>query len=126
MKKIEKRNNFREYGFTADFKGEITFIDHKNFMIGFTSHNIGIIARMWDINGKCYSIDGEYYEPKFNLVSIKWYEKEENYPCLMFNMRGKHLFVLNSKEDWDSAFESASNYRLATKDEIESLIVEEK
>ena len=117
MKKI---NNFEGYGFKADFRGEI-LREVNNMFIGYIIQDGCIFPAMWAKNG----IEESIRHSEFNLTPIKkeWYEREENFPCIMFNEKTKYFFVLNNISAWISCFKNASSYRPATQEEINSLII---
>ena len=124
MEENNKKNNFEEYGFTADFKGEIFFEDNARLLIGKLDDNT---ACFWDsINGHCFEIYTNKRVSMYDLTPIEkeWYEKEENFPCVIFNKKTKMLCVINNIFDWNSSFENTSKYRPATKEDLLSLLVE--
>jgi|FLOH01.1.fsa_nt_gi hypothetical protein len=118
-------NNFQDYGFAADFEGMISFIDHRDFRIGYTNNEIGIIARMWNKYGDCFSIDGDKISTEFNLTPIKkeWHEQRPlKFPFAVsdtFNIRLVHGYD-------DLALAIDSGYDKATKEEVMSVYFDEE
>ena len=73
----------------------------------------------WDTNGKCFDTMGEPLGDKHSLTPIKspWY-KDENliFPCVVMFLDGHH-----HPEILYERAKNMSNYRLATKAEVDSL-----
>lgn len=86
----------------------------------------------WNFDGKCHQGNG-YFINEWNLTQIKkeWYEDETNFPALLIKNYGTE-----EKPDYDyGLIMNASSYivqveengwRLATKEEVESLYYEGK
>ena len=131
-----KLNNFEQYGFTADFEGEI-LKEIKGFYIGYIILNDEeIYSARWNQYGvevECI-LDDDY---KYCLTPIhkEWYKKEDNFPVMIVwenKYYGKDGWFIASSI-FNNKFIDAngeiigqiSEFRLGTKEEIESLILKE-
>ncbi len=128
----KKKNNFEEYGFIGDFEGKIYFEDSAGLLLGKVNED----SYYWDcVNGKCFSIYNNKSVAKYNLTPIKkkWYEIEENFPCLVVAECGdyKDTFVaieFNKEADtlnysyigWNSKI-----CRPATNEEVDALKIKQ-
>ncbi len=125
----KKKNNFEDYGFSGDFEGEI-LKEFDKYFIGYI-YDFGIVrpAKWFKKNGSCETRSAYDITP----IKKKWYEIEENFPCLVVAESGdyKDTFVaikFNKGADtlnysdigWDSKF-----CRPATNEEIEALKVKQ-
>ena len=128
---ISFKNNFKDYGFEADFEGEILkeFKDMGGF-IGYVKHQGQIIENLWWGNGK------NRFKEEYNLKPIKkeWYENPDNFPCLVI-YEGKEIklmgyYVESSKYRKEPClltadglvYHSLSKCRLATEEEALKLV----
>ena len=66
MEKAEKRNNFREYNFTADFEGEI-IKEVSGYFIGYIIQDNQKYSAKWAKNG----VEEKIRHSGFNLTPIK-------------------------------------------------------
>lgn len=133
LKQKEKpKNNFKEYGFEADFEGEILGVRHGYMLGWFREPNGKIFHGMWDENGynKCSSVGNAIYDT-IKPIKKEWFENPDNFPCMLYkNSTNKlHLAYLYNETEKNLKFESFSDaiykYRPATKEEVLSLLVKE-
>lgn len=124
-KKMEEpkqiKNNFKDYGFEADFEGEI-LKELDNYLIGYVKHNYNIKSVIW--YKRSGSLTNDYsLGSDFNLKPIKkeWYENPDNFPCVMYSNLTHSFFIVDRIED----FILDKKYRLATKEEVLKLVVNE-
>ena len=140
-----KLNNFKEYGFTADFDGEIKFIDSFGHHFGICSwSNEMPTATMEDqpvfwINGECHLILKETIKkiPSRNLTPIKkeWYKNAESmfklviYQDVLYTLSRWYRDTSNVELiDINKAITKTVNVkdvRPATQEEILSLLIKE-
>ena len=128
-------NNFKDYGFEADFEGHIYERD-RTYLLGKVRLDCDIKLFRWNYQtGICRE------DEKYNLKPIKkeWYENADNFPCLVVNNNKKILYVNKyqyTKEintHWAIYQERGENiyslnleyHRPATKEEVLSLLVKE-
>ena len=117
-------NNFKEYGFEADFEGKILG-SHKGYLFGWIKYldSLGIVT----IDAMKWNEDGFSYYNNYNLTPIKkeWYE-ELKYPCILFN--GKRFRTMNKPFKKQKSLDRLidEGYRLPTKEEILSLYYADK
>lgn len=122
--KEQPKNNFEEYGFTGDFEGEILKqIDDEFF--GWVKDKKDPIfnnVMTWNDKGNAYVNNGVTIH-EYNLTPIKkqWYEKEENFPCLVIDKQN-HNEIRVVKENRGFNWEV---FRPATKEEVLNLIADE-
>jgi hypothetical protein len=115
-------NNFKEYGFEADFEGEILGERH-GFYIGFVTGDMLVFkSMMWAKSGKT----AQNIENRFNLTPIKkeWYEVESNFPRLIVcDVDDKKYYntIHTAQQYRDQVFNGGN--RLATNEEIDKLKV---
>ena len=85
IEEVKKINNFEEFGFTADFEGEIlkkiddTDYEKELYLGYFISKFFGeIISATWDKEGYCFQ-DKSMGRYGYNLTPIKkeWYEENK-------------------------------------------------
>jgi hypothetical protein len=117
----EKMNNFQDFGFTADFEGEIYYKSHnKSFGMDCYFGLVGNEPKFWDSEGNCYSGYNGTLCNEYNLTPIKkeWYEQRPlKFPFAVsdtFNIRLVHGYD-------DLALAIDSGYDKATKEEVMSL-----
>jgi len=94
----ETKNNFKDYGFTADFDGEITGVSDEGEFIGFvymlnnSIHKNGTKAvNIWNKDGK-----SQYQSSSTNLTPIP---KEPKYPIFKKNQKGE-IFRFDGREGY--------------------------
>lgn len=119
-----KINNFKDYGFEANFEGEI-LKEVGDYYIGYFRKYGVVTSAKWGEDGLIFK-DQSYFK-EYNLTPIKkeWYEYEENFPA--FIIHGKKDYI-SQVMSWDSEFDEfklnnhstikRKNSRLATKEEI--------
>ena len=125
---IKPKNNFKEYGFEADFEGEICFENLNGFYIGYINKPIGKLFKQWRKNdGGCFCIEG-YYDRQYDLKPIKkeWYENPDNFPCIA-TKDGKNFAVIESIDCLKRVciYQYIVDFRPATKEEVLDLLVKE-
>lgn len=118
-------NNFEEYGFEADFEGEILFRGKCGYVYGRIKNK----AYLWNKKGKCFKIEGwnNLITTKYDLTPIKkaWYEDESNFPCIIgYNCDGKkdRFSVVDSLVEFEDI---TCNKWLATEEEVMKLVIKE-
>jgi len=98
--KMDKQvtNNFKDYGFTADFDGEITGVSDEGEFIGFVYmlnngiHKNGTKAvNIWNKDGK-----SQYQSPSTDITPIP---KEPKYPIFKKNPKGE-IFRFDGREGY--------------------------
>lgn len=131
-------NNFKDYGFEADFEGEILkeVKDCRNqkYYIGYSidiREGLGYpYPKAWLSSGACIDDDNNIVED-FSLKPIKkeWYENPNNFPCLIRQINCVYdesieddFLILRNIEDYNKF---GGDYRHATKEEVLSLLVKE-
>lgn len=91
-------NNFEEYGFTADFEGEILKEGNNGHLnqiySGYIKTKTETIIAMWNNNGF------DIFSSGYNLTPIKkeWYEDEDNFPRIVVCEKvceGNGLYVVS-------------------------------
>lgn len=121
-----EENSFNKFGFeTPDFEGEI-LKEVEGCLIGWHRHKGSIISCSWNTKGICYSTMN--YKDDYNLTPLKvnWWEKDENFPCLMVRLKdGIKKFGVFKNKNHVLALHPKDGWRLATKEEILTLLVEE-
>lgn len=121
-------NNFKDYGFEADFEGEICFQDDDfNIFFGFIVEDGKKLARSWNK----YGVSGMSYEYDLTPIKKPWYENPVNFPCLVY-MEDKrdeedkgYYTVLGNMNSYKSEFLIANIIRPATEEEALALLVKE-
>ena len=133
-------NNFKDYGFEADFEGEICF-QSESYYIGYIVDNGKKLPRYWNKNLTCFNPLTTNFEcaeltndnHKYNLKPIKkeWYKNPDNFPCLVY-MEDKrdeedkgYYTVLGNMNSYKSEFLIANIIRPATEEEVLALLVKE-
>lgn len=122
-------NNFKDYGFEADFEGEI-LKEYENQFVGMVYQNEGNFGCSWDKKGRCLQPDGFGYD-NMNLKPIKkeWYEKNDNFPCIVYDTFACRVAFARKCEfnviDLCYDIRDISEVRPATKEEVLSLLVKE-
>lgn len=139
-------NNFKEYGFEADFKGEISF-ESQSYYIGYVLEDGKKLPRYWTKNLVCFNPLATSWQKaelfnsdhKYNLKPIKkeWYEDVKNIGKVLrainkdtqldelciFKFKGDDSITATGLDgkDFIGFF---STFRPATKEEVLSLLVE--
>lgn len=129
-------NNFKDYGFEADFEGEIfkegTIHRNQKVYLATIKNGYEDLLVYFNEDGKCHQGKG-YFMEKYNLKPIKkeWYENPDNFPCLVY-MEDKrdeedkgYYTVLGNMNSYKSEFLIANIIRPATKEEVLALLVKE-
>lgn len=117
MKEIKPKNNFKDYGFEADFEGGILAVkDGKYFGISKLNESEGWVSNGWGIDGTCLYDHVSHLKP----IKKEWYENADNFPCLCIDSYDNPI-VIFSKEEYDKC----PRLRLATKEEVLALLVKE-
>ena len=125
-------NNFKDYGFEADFEGEICFQDDDfNRFFGFIVEDGKKLARSWNK----YGVSGMSYEYDLTPIKKPWYEnidckKPAHFIDLETNTLGlAHGYNMNGdyclNDFWKNSLSHISNARPATKEEVLTLLVKE-
>lgn len=130
------KNNFKDYGFEADFEGEI-LSDIEDYYIGYYIETYPCVKEkqkiptFWNKNtGNCYKGAG-ISNSKYSLKPIKkeWYENPDNFPVVMIDIETKKPHVAYAYKDGRFQTENFTvkfnKYRPATKEEVLSLLVKE-
>lgn len=147
---IKPKNNFKDYGFEADFEGEILkeVKDCRNqkYYIGYSidiREGLGYpYPKAWLSSGACIDDDNNIVED-FSLKPIKkeWYEKEDNFRIAVkltksindFKDKDGYVYIMEKFTDKKGASQYVTDgyhtpiqwlkcYRPATKEEILSLM----
>ena len=117
---IKPKNNFKDYGFEADFEGEI-LKEYENQFVGMVYQNEGNFGCSWNKKGKCLQTKGfGYIDMNLKPIKKEWYENPDNFPCLCIDYFDNPIVVF-SKEEYDKC----PRLRLATKEEVLALLVKE-
>lgn len=133
---IKPKNNFKEYGFEADFEGEILGKSDENEYVGFYVYDNIKTANIWGEDGESSYQDAKVFMEKFKLTPIKkeWYKNPDNFPCLVIyddkeiKLMGSYSETskfrtepcLLTAEGW--VYYSLSKCRLATEEEALKLV----
>lgn len=126
-------NNFKEYGFEADFEGEICFENINGFLIGYVNKPVGKIIKQWRKNdGNCFCMEG-YDDRQYDLKPIKkeWYENPASFPCIVYHIYNNSFYIATDTtiDENSRLIRICDNYRPydvfrpATKEEILALLV---
>lgn len=128
-----KKNNFEEFGFTADFEGEI-LKEVNIFKVGYYLDEYKIIVPCrWDKNGKCLE------NKNYSLTSMNkpWYKNQENFESyknkLIISKFGDVRKIQNIDKNKVSTAQQnmyhdildAEDWKLLTKEEALELVIEE-
>lgn len=137
---MENKNNFEDYGFNAEFEGEI-FKEIDDKFYGVVMYQGSYHTITWNKIGKVLNASNSLSNLGiFNLTLIKtpWYEIEDNFPCVVIQIwdedtdestnkpriatsYNKEYGYLNCIEYIDPVL----NFRLATKEEVLNLYIKE-
>lgn len=119
------KNNFKDYGFEADFEGHIYERD-RTYLLGKVRLDCDIKLFRWNYQtGVCRE------DEKYNLKPIKkeWYENPDNFPCIVMQINCidnieidcGHIIFRNI----DDFNRFGGDYRHLTKEEVLALLVKE-
>lgn len=120
------KNNFKEYGFEADFEVEILAVkDDKYFGISKRDELEGWVANGWKKDGTCLYDDVSHLNP----IKKEWYENPDNFPCIVMQINCidnieidcGHIIFRNI----DDFNRFGGDYRHLTKEEVLALLVKE-
>ena len=123
-------NNFKDYGFEADFEGEILRKTKHDIYIGYVVDGADAeYAIEW--NSKGVNLLSSRFDRNFNLKPIKkeWYENPDNFPCIVMQTNCiddreidcGHI-VFRNIDDFNRF---GGDYRHLTKEEVLALLVKE-
>lgn len=123
------KNNFKEYGFEADFEGEI-LKEVDGVYLGYVIDSGHIEMLKIYKDGSAY---GNRTNRKYFLTPIKkeWYKNPDNFPCVVLD-RNYNMFLVKGlsvdgflTQEFNRQVGHAEHFRPATKEEILSLLVKE-
>ena len=123
---IKPKNNFKEFGFKADFEGVICFQDDDfNIFFGFIVEDGKKLARSWNK----YGVSGMSYEYDLTPIKKEWYENPDNFPCIVMQINCiddieidcGHIIFRNI----DDFHRFGGDYRHLTKEEVLALLIKE-
>lgn len=141
---IKPKNNFKEFGFEANFEGYIyEFL--KPYYVGYVvdRHDARKLLRIWNEDGLCLNPlttnvvrFKDFHEVNFRLIPINlpWYKNEDNFENytgkLIINKYGNvrkiqsidNLKVSTAEQNMYHDILKSEEWRLLTKEEIENLI----
>ena len=132
------KNNFEEYGFEADFEGEI-LSDIEDYYIGYYIETYPCVKEkqkiptFWNKNtGNCYKGAG-VSNSKYSLTTIKkeWYENPDNFPCIVISLKTNKPHIaynynhLEEKIKQETFSSKPDKFRPATKEEVLALLIKE-
>ena len=130
---IKPKNNFKEFGFEADFEGDICFENINGFLIGYVNKPVGKIIKQWRKNdGNCFCMEG-YDDRQYELKPIKkeWYENPDNFPCIVLD-RNYNMFLAKGididnflTQEFNKQIGHVKHFRPATEEEVLVLLVKE-
>ncbi len=147
LKQLIPKNNFKDFGFSGDFEGEIKFKDEFECFVGIVEHHKHIPSKTnkpqtcyWNEKGECFIIlkDEIYrcYGRDLTPLKKEWYEyvNDKNikfgyrtdigggFPVLIrgYNRKTGKLEINGNLEEID-----VDLIRPATKEEVEKLIIKE-
>ena len=114
------KNNFKDYGFEADFEGEILAVkDDKYFGISKSTESEGWVANGWKIDGTCLYDYVSHIKP----IKKQWYENPDNFPCIVYSLKLNEYIVLDRPL---VPLKLNDEFRPATKEEILTLLIKEE
>lgn len=122
------KNNFKDYGFEADFEGEILKeLEEKFIGIAWNEYEKDFYPRQWHKNGKCFC-SSEY---NLNPIKKEWYENHDNFPCIIISLKTNKPHIaynynhLEEKIKQETFSAKPDKFRPATKEEVLSLLIGE-
>ena len=127
-------NNFKDYGFEADFKGEILRKTKHDIYIGYVVDGADAdYAIEW--NSKGDNLLSSRFDRNFNLKPIKkeWYENADNFPCLVYHIYNNSFHIATDTTIDENSrliricdkYRPYDVFRPATKEEVLTLLVKE-
>jgi hypothetical protein len=125
-------NNFKDYGFEADFKGEILRKTKHDIYIGYVVDGADAdYAIEWNSKGDNL-LSSRFYR-NFNLKPIKkeWYENPDNFPCIVISLKTNKAYIaynynhLEEKIKQETFSAKPDKFRPATEEEVLALLVKE-
>lgn len=141
------KNNFKDYGFEADFEGEILKVEEHNdgtgtkLLIGYVygldfNKKQGYIPVIWTYDGRCITnghycltpLKKEWYENKGNIGKICITTDTEELFFFNGEFENKCVFAINDFKKGnrkDTNWADISRCRPATKEEVLSLLIKE-
>ena len=132
---MNRLNNFEEYGFTADFEGEI-LKTVSDYYVGWLTGNDGICSALWNKSTglAIMGYRGSFYcgNSSYNLKPIKkeWYEDENNIGKALYDTVEDKVVLLtwldekgNVMKNNDNTIYRHERFRRATKVEALSLYI---
>lgn len=120
--KEKPKNNFEEYGFEADFEGEI-LKEYENQFVGMVYQNEGNYGCSWNKEGKCLQTKGfGYIDMNLKPIKKEWYENPDNFPCIVYSLKLNEYIVLDNPL---VPLKLNDEFRPATKEEILTLLIKE-
>lgn len=128
------KNNFKDYGFEADFEGEIfkegTILRNQKVYLATIKNGYEDLLVYFNEDGKCHQGKG-YFMEEYNLKPIKkeWYENADNFPCIVMQINCiddreidcGHIIFRNI----DDFNRFGGDYRHLIKEEVLALLVKE-
>ena len=136
-------NNFKDYGFEADFEGEIfkegTILRNQKVYLATIKNGYEDLLVYFNEDGKCHQGKG-YFMEEYNLKPIKkeWYENADNVGKLIvydyFDDNRIGIFkCLHKDKGWIEVYtlngckvdQKTHKVRPATKEEVLALLVKE-
>lgn len=125
--KEKPKNNFEEYGFKADFEGEI-LKEVDGYYIGWANVlEYGIESCKWSKSG-----DTNYSVYNLKPIKTEWYENPDNFPCVIISLKTNKPHIaytynhLEEKIKQETFSTNPDKFRPATKEEVLSLLVKEE
>jgi len=121
------KNNFEEYGFKADFEGEILKeIDNCYYGWMKFAKDYPRVAVCWMASGTTSIGSLEYGNLTPYIEKKEWYENKDNFPALMVReYKGILKYSIVKNIDHVRAKHPKDGFRLATKEEKDSLFCEQ-
>lgn len=118
--KEKPKNNFKNYGFEADFEGEI-LKKVGDYYIGYITRDYCTIidSTKWDLNGNDVDIQEYHLKP----IKKEWYENPDNFPCIVYSTKLNEYIVLDMPL---VPLKLNDKFRPATKEEVLSLLIKEE
>lgn len=131
--RLKPKNNFKDYGFEADFEGEILIVkDDKYFGISKSTESDGWVANGWKKDGTCLNDYVSHLKP----IKKEWYEGHDNIGKLISVNGTLHIFKEYDEDNKVVIYISlvnnleyiihASDCRPATKEEVITLLIKEE
>ena len=135
-------NNFKDYGFEADFEGEILkevkYCRNQKYYIGYSidiREGLGYpYPKAWLSSGACIDDDNNIVED-FSLKPIKkeWYENADNFPCIVYHIYNNSFHIATDTTIDENSrliricdkYRPYDVFRPATKEEVLTLLVKE-